>query len=287
MIAGVLLTAVAVFGLVASALPAQAFSLGVSPATLRVVMQEGAAGDLAFQVTRDDTSRDFTFRVTPAADAAYVSMPEGDTFTLAAGEQAINVPFAVDTQGLAPGEYRVSFEIQQADVADSGATLTIRFGLQSTLELVVVAPQEYATQLHAQAIQIHGNYLQSPTYASRERMRLNYEIRNVSDLYVFDLSTEVELLTAEGESVERIDASGGQNLPPMGNSSQQLDIIAPKPGEYTLKTRVYSGATLLDEEAVAVTVEPAKGPAPSTLVVIILGAAAVVGTVIAVRAKRS
>lgn len=268
-----------------SAGQAQAVSVGISPATLTTVMQSGVVGDFTFTVSRSETDTDFTFTVdTKESDLVYLS--QGNEFTLERGMQRIDIPFSVDTGSLEMGEYAASFLVQQKELEDSAATLNIRFGVQAEFDLTVVDEQTYRDLLRQDVVSIKGNYFDSPSYPQGTTMILSNEVRNMSDVFANDLTLTVEVLKENGEPVATALAESLQ-LKPIGNKSYKTEIVAPEPGEYTVRSTVRSGDDVLDVSEAQVTVtEPVAASGSGTVLWIIGIAIIVIGLLVATRRKR-
>lgn len=263
---------------------AQAVSVGISPATLTAVMRSGATGDFTFTVSRSETDSDFSFTV-DTAGSELVSLTQGDTFTLERGMQRIDIPFSVDTTGLEQGSYDATFLIQQEEPGESDATLSIRFGVQAEFDLEVVDDGSYRESLLQDAVSIKGNYFESPSYPQGTTMILSNEVRNMSDVFADDLTLTVEVLKASGEPVATALAESLQ-LKPIGNKSYKTEIVAPEPGEYTVRSTVRSGDDVLDVSEAAVTVtEPTAKTGSGTIFWILGLAVVVIGLLVATRRK--
>lgn len=258
-----------VVGMFFGAQQASAISVGISPATLKVIMLEGTSGEFTYHVSRSDSEGDLELLV-GVEDADFASLPMGGEIVLLEGSQTLEVPIEFDAAGLAPGTYEASFFVRQKEATSTGQeTLSIRYGVEAVIDLEVVSSDRYNELITGDVIEIHGNYFGNSSYKSRQTMVLNREIRNLENLYVHDLVMRTGLLDSNGELVGD-EQEESLSLTALGNRTYKSEIQAPAAGTYTAVTSVYYQDQKLAESSVEITVEENDALGSTTTIILVI-----------------
>lgn len=280
---------VSLFGLfLAANVHAQTIAVGVSPASYDLTIEAGRQTELAYTVSRSETGGDFTFDVEIQNGDDFLSL-DSTSVTIPDGKNTAIFLVSLDTTDLATGEYNATVNFRENNPRESDDVLSIRYGLQGKVHLIVADADAYDAALLDSGVKLSSLYIEGGNPSAGSKSVFHYEIQNPGNIYIDSVTHSVEIINEQNEVIFERSETSEVGLAPFENAPFSEDIAFNKPGNYAARVTVTHAGEKIGEKSLSFTVsESEKHSIGGTLIAILLvgGSLLIVLGLLLVRKKR-
>ena len=219
-------------------------AVGVSPSSYSIIAKEGQEMDLTFTVSRNKVNGPFPFEVQVRQETQFINIPSNEV-TIASGSNSEPYSFNVSTTGLPLGDYTGLVSFLDSTARESEEILSIRYGIQGTVNVSVVPETEYQNSLQEGGLKLSNVFFERGSDTHGGQSLINYEIQNPGNVYIEELRHDVRVFDDEGRIVSQFSEVTPVHLAPFENTVFKTPFGKEGMGNYGVEVSVYYGEILL------------------------------------------
>jgi hypothetical protein len=259
--------------------------LGLSPSEVQATILQGDQAIINFTISREFFETEEIFKVV-AENPSNLSFPDGQTITLAPGEQSKTFNLQIDTAGLLLEEENLRQIYVQPDhaVADPSG-LMIFYGVGVNVHWQAVDINGFADYLQTGGAITFSNTSLSPDVVAGGKFNVKFSVINGSLDLIKYLTYRVDYLDAEGQVMDSVTVQSDGELAPYGDQAFTAKFRASDAGVATIRLIADYHGTIVTQKDLPLNIRP-KGLHEYSIMLTQLGTVIAVLLILSIARKK-